>query len=112
MMEAQLIRVAHFLIVIAWLASIFVPNAAYKNAAVLFLLFVLFQFSTNYGKCGLTQLEYWITGREYENGFIYRLMNPYLKVTEDYFDKGYYIVHISYIFILLYQLDFKLTPLW
>lgn len=108
----QLIQVVHLLVVIAVLVSIFIPNQIFKNAVVFFLLFVLFQFATNYGKCGLTKLEYWITGQEYGTGFIYRLMNPYLKVKEEYFDNWLHIVHISYILILLYQLDFKLKPLW
>ena len=52
----------------------------------------------------LTQLEYYIMGEKYKDGFLYRLINPIIKVPENYFDKYLYIVHIIFITTLIYQL--------
>ena len=68
------------------------------------LLFLLLQYSTNYGKCTLTQLEYLIMGEKYQEGFLYRLINPVIKRDENYFNYYYYIFHFLFIIILIYQL--------
>lgn len=57
-----------------------------------------------YEKCGLTQLEYWVMGEKYQQGFLYRLINPIIKVREDYFEKGLVYFHIFLIIVFAYQL--------
>jgi hypothetical protein len=71
-----------------------------------FLLYqyLLFQYLTGYQKCGFTQLEYMIMGQEYEKGFLYRIINPIIKVPEHYFDKWLFVIHILYVFILILQI--------
>jgi hypothetical protein len=102
--------ILHLLIVVLVAVAIFVPNRTYKNTVLLFLLFAAVQFMF-YGRCGLTDLEYYLSGKEYGQGFIYRLMSPFLKVSESYFDMGLHLLHAAYIAILFYQLGFKLSPL-
>jgi hypothetical protein len=44
------------------------------------------QYITNYGKCGLTELEYIIKGKKYQEGFLYRLIKPIIVIPEKYFN--------------------------
>ena len=99
-----IIRFLHFLLFITLLSSIFIQNIQLKELSLMILLFLLLQFLSNYGKCTLTQLEYLVMGKEYQNGFLYRLINPVIKRDENYFNYYYYIIHLLWIFILIYQL--------
>lgn len=98
------IQILHILLIIFLLSSIFVDSLRVKEWALTLLLFILVQFVTNYGKCGLTEIEYIFTREKYEEGFLYRLIKPVITVPEDYFNKYFYIVHITYMIILVYQL--------
>ena len=44
-------------------------------------------------------------GEEYQHGFIYRIINPLIKVPEAYFDKWLIIIHIIYVITLYTQLN-------
>ena len=59
---------------------------------------------TNYGKCGLTELEYLFKGEKYQEGFIYKTVKPIITVPENYFNNLLYIFHILWIGILWKQL--------
>jgi len=98
------IRFLHFLLFILLLSSIFIPNNSFKELSLMMLLFLLVQYLSNYGKCTLTQLEYLLMGEDYQNGFLYRLINPVIKRDENYFNYYYYIIHLLWIIILIYQL--------
>jgi hypothetical protein len=52
----------------------------------------------------LTDLEYLLLGDKYKSGFMYRLINPMIKIPEDYFNKYLFCFHITWISILYYQL--------
>ena len=99
-----LIRLVHFILFITLFSSIFIKNNIVKELSLMMLLFLLLQYLTNYGKCGLTQLEYLIMGEKYQEGFLYRLINPIIKRDENYFNYYYYIFHLLWIIILIYQL--------
>ena len=99
-----LIQILHIVLIFFVCSSIVISNHKIKEASLTILIFILFQYVTNYGKCGLTQLEYYIMGEKYKDGFLYRLINPIIKVPENYFDKYLYIVHIIFITTLIYQL--------
>ena len=98
------IQILHILLIIFLLSSIFIDSLKVKEWALALIIFILLQFVTNYGKCGLTEIEYMFTRENYKEGFIYRLIKPIITVPEDYFDKYLYIVHIIYVIILVYQL--------
>lgn len=86
------------------MCSIFYNNYTIKKNALVILLFILFHYITKNGRCGLTELEYLIKGEKYQEGFIYRLITPIIKVSKTYFDNYIFIIHILWIYILSYQL--------
>lgn len=102
---ADLIKIAHLAIVIGLVASIFVNSCIIKELALTLLIFLLVQYAFGFKKCGLTQLEYVILGKDkYQQGFIYRLVNPVITVPEKYFYNGLFYFHILWIVILIYQI--------
>lgn len=101
---AKIINLVHQILVLGLFISVGVDNYAYKKLAFTLLLFILAQFITNYGKCGLTELEYLFKGEKYEEGFIYRIVKPIITVPENYFNNLYYVGHILWIVILWKQM--------
>lgn len=101
-----LVRILHFLIVLGIVLSVFIYSCKWKKIALLFLLFLLLQYLLGFEKCGLTTVEYVILGEEkYQKGFMYRIVNPIIRVPENYFNNGLLFVHVLWIAILLYQLN-------
>ena len=100
----NLINLIHFIIVLLVIISPFVDNLFLKKNILIFLVYLLFQYLTGYEKCGLTELEYIFMGQEYQHGFLYRIINPLIKVPETYFDKWLIIFHLIYVFVLYNQL--------
>ena len=103
-MIIYIIKFMHLLLFLILLLSIFISNNLYKLLSLIILIFLLLQFIINEGKCCLTELEYIIKKEKYKEGFLYRLINPIIKRNENYFDNYYYLFHITWIIILLYQL--------
>jgi len=100
----NLINFIHFIIVLLVVISPFINNRVLKNNVLIFLLYLLFQYITGYQKCGLTELEYIFMGQDYQHGFLYRIINPLIKVPESYFDKWLIVIHLIYVFVLYSQL--------
>ena len=101
----SIINLAHGLLVFGLTISVFINNYQYKKIALTLLIFIMAQFLTNYGRCGLTEIEYLFKGEKYKEGFIYRLVKPVITIPENYFNKFFYIVHILWIGILWKQLN-------
>lgn len=101
----SIINLAHGLLVFGLTISVFINNYQYKKVALTLLIFIMAQFVTNYGRCGLTEIEYLFKGEKYKEGFIYRLVKPVITIPENYFNKYFYIVHILWIGILWKQLN-------
>lgn len=106
-MIVLLIQGLHLLLIGSLAISIFIPNIQFKIFCLTLLVFMLFHYITNYGKCGLTQLEYLFMGEKYKEGFLYRLIKPVITIPEEYFNKHFFYVHIIYIIILFYQINCK-----
>jgi len=104
-MIIKLIQFIHLALILLLCSSIFIPISKVKELALTLLIFMLFHYITNYGKCGLTQIEYLIMGEKYKEGFLYRLIKPIITVPENYFNKYLFWIHITYIMILIYQLE-------
>lgn len=100
----NIINLIHFLLVLFLLISVFVDNYQLKTIALTLLIFTFIQFITNYGKCGLTEIEYMVRGEKYSEGFIYRLVKPIITLPEKYFDQYLHVIHIIWIFILYFQI--------
>lgn len=102
------IKSVHLLIVVGVIASVFIVNCNLKKLALTLLIFLLIQYMLGYEKCGLTQLEYWVLGeKKYQQGFLYRLINPIIKVPENYFDNGLLYLHMIWIIVLTYQIYYS-----
>ena len=103
-MFITMVRIIHFLLVGSILISPLINDITYKKYILILLLYLLFQYVTGAERCGLTKLEYYLMGEDYQNGFLYRIINPVIRVPEKYFEKYLFIVHLCYIIIILYQL--------
>ena len=104
-MIIKIIQLLHLILIITIFSSVFIPEKEIKKLSFTMLLFIFAQFITNYGKCGLTELEYALRGEKYKEGFIYRLIKPIITVPEEYFKKHLYWIHVLWILILGYQLS-------
>jgi hypothetical protein len=107
MIIVKLIQILHMILILFICSSLVINHTRMKEISLTILIFIFFQYITNYGKCGLTQMEYLIMGENYQEGFLYRLINPIIQVPENYFDKYLFKVHILFIIILSYQLYMK-----
>jgi hypothetical protein len=103
-MISWIINFLHLLLVFGLVISIFVPNKDYKIICLVLLTYILFQYLTNYGRCGLTEIEYLFKREKYKEGFLYRLIKPVITLPEKYFDKYLYIIHIFWIISLGIQI--------
>ena len=101
-----IIKLLHLILVIFIVIAPFLPNKQIKFNIFIILVYLLFQYLTGYNRCGLTELEYYVMGEKYQEGFLYRLINPIIKLPEDYFDKCILVFHLIYVFILGMQIYF------
>ncbi len=105
MFAATIIKVLHLALVIGIVGSVFISDCKIKAFALTILIFLLIQYAFGFKKCGLTQLEYMVMGeKKYQQGFIYRIVNPVISVPEKYFYNGLFYFHLLWIIILVYQL--------
>lgn len=101
---ATVIKVVHLMIIIGIVAAVFVKSCVWKTIALTLLVFLMIQYICGFEKCGLTELEYYVLGEsKYQQGFIYRLVNPLIKVPEKYIYDGKFIIHLLLIGILTWQ---------
>ncbi|BCS83427.1 hypothetical protein QLL95_gp0696 [Cotonvirus japonicus] len=101
----DIIKTIHLVIIVLVFSSIFIPNCIVKELALTFLIYLLIQYAIGCEKCGLTELEYMILGQKnHKQGFMYRIINPMIKIPEKYFNNGLMYVHIAWIAILIYQI--------
>jgi|UniRef100_A0A6C0EEC0 hypothetical protein len=100
----KLVNILHLIIIITSIVSIIIPIIIVKKYALIFLIFILFHYLTNNQKCGLTELEYYLLKKKYNEGFIFKLIKPIITIPEHYFNKYLYLLHILWILILYYQI--------
>ncbi len=103
-MIINVIQLLHLLLVLVIFLSIFIPIVQVKKIAFVLLIYIFLQYITNYGKCGLTELEYMLKGEKYKEGFIYRLVKPIITMPEKYFNQHLYVIHFVWVITLGYQL--------
>jgi hypothetical protein len=104
-MLSNIINFIHLILVLVIISAPFIDNNIIKKYVFTFLIYLLFQYLSGYEKCGLTELEYLVMGEKYQHGFLYRIINPLIKIPEEYFDKYLFFVHLIYIIILYNQLN-------
>ena len=105
-MIENIIKILHLILVIFIIIAPCIDLREIKINVLIILIYLLFQYLTGYNKCGITQLEYYVMGEEYQEGFLYRIISPIIKVPEKYFSNFLYMIHILYILILSYQLRY------
>jgi hypothetical protein len=103
----KIINLIHGLFVFWLFISVFINNYQNKKLVLSVLILILIQFMTNYGRCGLTEIEYLFKREKYKEGFIYRIVKPIITIPEDYFYKYIHILHILWIIILWNQINNK-----
>jgi hypothetical protein len=103
-MIKNIINILHLILVIFIIIAPFVDIKEIKTNVLIILIYLLFQYLTGYNKCGLTELEYYVMKEDYQEGFLYRIISPVIKIPEKYFDNWLYVIHIIYVSILIYQL--------
>ena len=104
-MLINIIKLFHLIVIIFLVIAPIYPNKHFKKTVFILLLYLFFQYISGYEKCGLTILEYIVMGEKYQEGFIYRLINPIIKIPEKYFDQYLFYIHSIYIVILYIQLN-------
>jgi len=104
MILVNIIKLIHLLIVLAVILAPFIDNYTFKENVFVFLIYLLLQYITGYERCGLTELEYLVMGEKYQEGFIYRIIKPMIRLPEHYFDKYAFAIHIIFIYVLYNQL--------
>jgi hypothetical protein len=103
-MIITIINFLHIILILFLSLSIFIDNYRIKKPAFILLILIFGQYITNYGRCGLTEIEYLFMRENYKEGFMYRLIKPVITLPEAYFNKYYYVLHILWIFILWVQI--------
>lgn len=101
---SQIIQLLHIILIISIVSSVFIDNIEVKKFILSILMLLFIQYVTNYGRCGLTEIEYMILGEKYKEGFIYRLIKPVIDVSEEYVEYNIIILHTIWMFILYFQI--------
>jgi len=100
----NIIQLLHIILILSIVSSVFINNIELKKFILAILILLFIQYITNYGRCGLTEIEYMILGEKYKEGFIYRLVKPVIDVSEEYVEYNIVILHIIWMFILYFQI--------
>lgn len=99
-----IIKTLHLLFYLLIALSPFINNCELKINICVILLFLLFQFTTKYGKCGIINIERFFLKENYKKGFCYNLIKPVIDYRKNiFFDKLYHLI-IIYILILSIQI--------
>ncbi len=85
-------------------SSILLPDYELKKISLIILFFTLFQYITNYAKCGLIELDFLINGNKYKDGNLYKILKPFFKPPVNYFENKYYWYHLVLILIITHQI--------
>jgi hypothetical protein len=100
----QIIQLLHIILIFSIISSVFINNIELKKFILSILILLFIQYVTNYGRCGLTEIEYMILREKYKEGFIYRLIKPVINISEEYVEYNIIILHIIWMFILYFQI--------
>ncbi len=101
-----IIRFIHIILLFLLLFAPFYKKEHIRNC-IFILIFILYKWNID-GSCGLTKLEYYLLGYKNESqGFIYRLINPFLSITEKKFDIYLNIITVIYILLLIIIYNYK-----
>ena len=95
----DLIRGIHFLLVGFIIIAPFTKSKTLITTNIVLLGYLSLKWLTGNDICGLTELEYRISGKPYGQGFLYRLLNGVIKLKENKFDKIVIITTVIWLII-------------
>jgi hypothetical protein len=104
MLSDDIILFFHICFIYLMALSIIFDNCDYKKIAFILLTFLLVQYLTQYGKCGLISIERFFLKDNFKNGFVYRLVKPVVDYRNNPIYDNYMVIFLAYIFILLVQI--------
>jgi len=105
MLSDNIIIIFHGILLYTIAISPFIKDLYLKKMILIFLIFLCIQFLTNYGKCGIINIERLFLKENFKNGFCYRLIKPVISHKHNIFYKEYFGIILIYILILWIQLD-------
>ena len=94
----NLIKIIHFILVGFVILAPFSGSKALINMNIILLGYMSLRWISGYEKCGLTELEYIVSGKPYGQGFLYRLLNGVTKMKENKFNV--FIISITVLWLI------------
>lgn len=95
----DLIRTIHLLLVTFIITAPLTQCKTLITTNIVLLGYLSLKWLTGNDICGLTELEYRISGKPYGQGFLYRLLNGVIKLKENKFDKIVIIVTVIWLIV-------------
>jgi len=105
MLSDNIIIIFHSILLYTIAISPFINDLHLKKMILIFLIFLCLQFLSNYGKCGIINIERFFLKENFKKGFCYRLIKPVISHKHNIFYKEYFGIVLIYILILWIQLD-------
>jgi len=105
MLSDNIITILHIVLLFVIAISPFINDLHLKKLILIFLIFLCIQFLTNYGKCGIINIERFFLKENFKKGFCYRLIKPVISHKHNIFYKEYFEIILIYILVLWIQLD-------
>ncbi len=98
-----IIKTLHLLFYLFIALSPFIDDCALKLNVLVILLFILFHFSSKYGKCGIINIERFFLGETFKQGFFYNLIKPVIDYRKNIFAVKLYYLLVIYLIIISLQ---------
>lgn len=107
MISNDIILLIHVALFYFFSLSIFIDDCDIKKFSFVLLVFIMGQYLSEYGKCGLINIERYFLGKDFKNGFVYRLIKPVICYKTSPIYERYFWIQLVYIGILFIQLKNK-----
>jgi len=104
MMSDNIILLLHISLLYAIALSPFIKDYEYKKIILILLIFLCSQYLTNYGKCGLINIEKFFLKEKFKKGFVFRLIKPIICYKRNIFYQHYFELVLIYILVLYIQI--------
>lgn len=100
----KIINYLHLVLLIFLISSPFINECGLKINAFILINFIILHFITKYGKCGIINIERFLIGDDFKNGFFYRLIKPVISYKNNIFYDKLFNMMILYSIILFIQI--------
>jgi len=104
MISDNIILLLHITLLYAIALSPFIKDYEYKKLILILLIFLCGQYLTNYGKCGLINIERFFLKDKFKQGFVFRLIKPVICYKRNIFYQHYFELVLIYILVLYIQI--------